>query len=127
MILHGVTAQLFPGAKVSERIRVRRVAEITGLSIRSVQLMACRGKIPSAAQFGRTWTFNERAVREWVSAKEEEARHRSLPARAATDRFRSQWSFARNMSSREVEEAYERIMWPKGKDNPIYRRRKCKT
>jgi predicted DNA-binding transcriptional regulator AlpA len=36
-----------------ERIRVRQVVEITGLSVRQIQGMAVRGQIPSAAQLGK--------------------------------------------------------------------------
>lgn len=55
---------------MSERIKVARVAEMIGLSPRAVQKMA--DKIPSAARFGRLWTFREDAVRQWVASREEE-------------------------------------------------------
>ncbi|NUB24658.1 helix-turn-helix domain-containing protein [Azospirillum brasilense] len=59
-----------PGA---ERIRADRVAAITGLSKRSVQLLAKQGKIPSAAQLveGGAWTFVESEVRRWVKLRED--------------------------------------------------------
>ncbi|UKJ74573.1 helix-turn-helix domain-containing protein (plasmid) [Azospirillum brasilense] len=57
----------------AERIRADRVAAITGLSKRSVQLLAKQGKIPSAAQLveGGAWTFVESEVRRWVKLRED--------------------------------------------------------
>lgn len=55
------------------RIQTPRVAQLTGLSIRCIQLMAARGEIPSAAQLGRRWTFLEMAIVNWVRDREVEA------------------------------------------------------
>lgn len=54
----------------AERIKVARVAEMTGLSSRCIQKMAT--KIPSAARLGKVWTFREEAVRQWLRGKEDE-------------------------------------------------------
>jgi Helix-turn-helix domain len=54
----------------SERIFIEDVAAILGMPERSVQTMASRGKIPSAAKFGRRWTFNECAVRSLLNEEE---------------------------------------------------------
>jgi hypothetical protein len=59
----------------SERIHIEDVAAILGIPARSVQAMASRGKIPSAAKLGRRWTFNECAVRSLL--KEEETKWQS--------------------------------------------------
>lgn len=53
-----------------ERIKVARVAEMTGLSTRCIQKMA--HQIPSAARLGKVWTFREDAVRQWLRGKEDE-------------------------------------------------------
>jgi hypothetical protein len=45
-----------------ERIGVKEASLVLGLPERSVQAMAARGEIPSAAKFGR-WTFNENELR----------------------------------------------------------------
>ena len=102
-----------------ERIRARRVAEITGLSLRSVQASAIRGEIPSAAKFGKTWTFNERAVREWVAAKEKETIQkaewtRQLIKSLGTPSFRPG-----TVSPPNYGEIYERLVRPNGRDSPI--------
>ena len=55
------------------RIQTPRVAQLTGLSIRCIQLMAARGEIPSAAQLGRRWTFDESRVLQWVRERESDA------------------------------------------------------
>jgi predicted DNA-binding transcriptional regulator AlpA len=111
---------------MAERIRVPRVAEITGLSIRSVQIKAIRGEIPSAAQFGRSWTFNERAVREWVAAKEKETVQKAEWARNLMSGFRAPTIRPNALSRSRFEEAYDRMFYPKGRDNPIYHRRRRK-
>jgi hypothetical protein len=54
----------------SERIFIEDVAAILGMPLRSVQTMASRGKIPSAAKLGRRWTFNECAVRSLLQGEE---------------------------------------------------------
>jgi phage terminase Nu1 subunit (DNA packaging protein) len=109
---------------MAERIRVRRVAEITGLSIRSVQIRAIRGEVPSAAQFGKTWTFNERAVREWVAAKENEVVRKAEWARDLMKSLRPRPIVPGAVPGFSVQERYERTLWPKGRDNPIYKRRR---
>jgi excisionase family DNA binding protein len=52
------------------RVTVQRAAEMLGVSDRTVlRLIACR-QIPAAAQFGRRWTIDEAALREWISTRE---------------------------------------------------------
>lgn len=58
----------------SERMQVRELAEVVGLSPRQVQAMAARGEIPSAALFGTRWTFNRAQVRRWVAQKKRGAK-----------------------------------------------------
>lgn len=53
-----------------ERIRVPAVAAITGLSVRTVQHMAARDKIPGAARLGGVWTFDEARLRAWIRERE---------------------------------------------------------
>ena len=58
---------------MSERVRVHRICEITGLGKRQVQAMAAKGQIPSAAQLGKLWTFDETRVRRWIQSRERQA------------------------------------------------------
>jgi len=90
---------------MSERVKAPRVAEITGLSLRSVQKLAPR--IPSAARFGKIWTFREDAVRQWVLGKEEETWQTTSTggARPGGVEFR--------LPARNSDEAYEQILRPK--------------
>ena len=53
-----------------ERVRTDRICAMTGLSKRQVQAMAAQGRIPSAAQLGKVWTFRESAVRRWIESRE---------------------------------------------------------
>lgn len=54
----------------SERIYIVEVAAILGIPMRSVQAMAARGRIPSAARVSKRWTFNERSVRDFLKSEE---------------------------------------------------------
>ena len=53
-----------------ERIRSTKVARILGVTVQTVQEMAARGALPSAAKVDRYWTFNEKAIRKWLRARE---------------------------------------------------------
>lgn len=55
---------------MTSRVRLDYVCRITGMRLRQAQQMAKRGKIPTAAQFGRLWTFDKIAVDEWKRDKE---------------------------------------------------------
>ena len=70
-----------------ERIRCENVAAIIGAPLRTVQVMAARGELPSAAKIGRRWSFNEDAIRAWLKQKEmgcqSDVRHQPLPTGAA--------------------------------------------
>lgn len=55
------------------RITSRRVADLTGLSLRLIQKMTQQGQIPGAARFGeRVWTYDEEKVAAWITGKEAE-------------------------------------------------------
>lgn len=56
----------------AERIRVRAVMHITGMSKRTVELKSARGEIPTAAKLDGHWSYDESAIRRWI--KQEEAR-----------------------------------------------------
>ena len=88
-----------------ERIKAKRVAEITGLSVRQIQNMGARGLLPTAAKMGAAWTFNERAIRQWVADQEDETRRKA----AAID------SWTRGICNsplvpESVERAYEKLL-----------------
>lgn len=53
---------------MSERCRSRRVAELTGWSIRTVQEKAAAGEVPSAARpdDDSHWTYDEAIIRIWI-------------------------------------------------------------
>jgi predicted DNA-binding transcriptional regulator AlpA len=55
---------------MSDRVRLDFVCEITGMQRRHAQQMAKKGQIPSAARYGRLWTFNRQIVTEWAAEKE---------------------------------------------------------
>lgn len=54
------------------RIPVAQVADMIGLTVRAVQQMAARGDIPSAAKFGRRYTFDALTIRRWIKQREAE-------------------------------------------------------
>lgn len=81
-----------------ERIRAHAVGGILGISARTVQSLAARGELPGAAKIGGVWTFDEKAIRDWVksisstgeagerpstSAKDKADRERYVPLRVA--------------------------------------------
>ena len=51
---------------MSERIQTNQAKNILGVSKRSVQNFAAQGLLPSAAQIGRCWTFDEAELRRHV-------------------------------------------------------------
>ncbi len=55
----------------SERVGVSQVAQITGMSFRTIQQRAAWGLIPSAAKLGGNWSFDEAAIRLWVQQQEQ--------------------------------------------------------
>ena len=67
----------------AERIQAEHVAAIIGAPVRTVQVMAARGELPTAAKIGRRWTFNEGAIRDWLRGKEtqcqNDAKHHRTP------------------------------------------------
>jgi Helix-turn-helix domain len=66
---------------MTERIQTGKAKEILGISLRSVQNLAAKGELPSAAKCGRSWTFNEADLRRYV-AEREEANRQQAAARA---------------------------------------------
>jgi predicted DNA-binding transcriptional regulator AlpA len=66
-----------------ERIRPPQAASITGLAVRTVQLMALRGEIPGAAKLGGSWTFDEATLRAWVAEQVKKTQFRASATRKA--------------------------------------------
>ena len=62
-----------------ERISISFVADILGISARTMRHMAQRGELPGAAKIGRRWTFDEARIRAYVRRQEaatcQSARH----------------------------------------------------
>ncbi|MBP27895.1 MAG: hypothetical protein CMH16_01015 [Methylobacterium sp.] len=56
--------------RAPERVPITEAAAILGVSIRTVQRLATRRELPSAAKIGRLWTFNEAAIRAWLVEQE---------------------------------------------------------
>jgi len=54
----------------TERIRIHDVVLKTGLSKRTIQKMAQRGRIPGAAKLGTVWTFNRKKLASWIADAE---------------------------------------------------------
>ena len=53
-----------------QRIRAPAAAAMLGVSPRSVQAMAARGDLPSAAKIGKVWTFDPATLSRWISDRE---------------------------------------------------------
>ncbi len=60
------------GPSRKERVTVDEACVILGVSARTVQRMTNAGKLPTAAKIGRLWTYNEQALRAWVSEQEQQ-------------------------------------------------------
>ena len=69
-----------------ERIQLPRVAAILGYSLRTVQMMAAAGDLPSAVQRkpGSRWTFDETAIRCWLKQHEREMACPTIPTKIST-------------------------------------------
>ena len=95
-----------------ERIQTPRAAEITGLSIRTIQHLACGGKIPGAAMLGGRWTFDPEQLRRWIKNQEEEAcqnAHRLPVTRTSTKSETLGISRSRSAASKYVKAYEQRI------------------
>jgi len=88
-----------------ERVGAAEVERITGFSRRKVQLLASRGRIPSAARpAGGCWSFDPAVVRAWLKREEGKlCRTTSIEEeRPGTPASRS--------GGATVDEAYERLL-----------------
>jgi predicted DNA-binding transcriptional regulator AlpA len=92
---------------MSDRVRVDRICEITSLSRRQVQALAAQGKIPSAAQLGKVWTFREDIVQRWVRNKE------SRTWRGTSTSAAKSGGLGLRLPAGNIEEAYRRLLGPK--------------
>ena len=93
-----------------ERITIEELAGLLGVPIRTVQAMAARGEIPSAAKFGRRWTFDEARIRVWIKDREGEiCRERAKTDATSIGEAASGGHGSRSMGP-SVEGAYERTM-----------------
>lgn len=99
---------------MSERVRIDFVCELTGMQRRHAQLMAKRGEIPSAARYGRLWTFHGPTVKQWAKKQEE----KSWQTKTSIDVARP-GGLASKLTGRTYAEAYERLLSLKrGKGRP---------
>jgi len=99
-------------AKAAERVTIEGAAIILGVPARTVQSLAAAGTLPSAAKVGRRWTFDEAALRRWLTGQEaaEARRCRSeKPRRAATGAAASSGGASRS-AARRSGGAYEQAM-----------------
>jgi excisionase family DNA binding protein len=91
------------------RVQAGQVAEILGVTKRTVLNLANRGELPSAAKIGRVWTFDEQRIREYLAEREiaVEERRRDREGAAAK---REQPKSERPPSQRDIDRAYEIAM-----------------
>jgi predicted DNA-binding transcriptional regulator AlpA len=88
-----------------ERVNSAEVARLTSFSIRKVQLLAERGKIPSAARLGGgCWTFNRLRIEAWIM--EEESRQ----CRATFTKEARSGGRATKFQAKNTERAYEQLL-----------------
>lgn len=66
---------------MTERVKLSKAVEILGMSERTVRAKAACGEIPSATKDGSTWTFSERALRQFVARHEVKSRATSFYVR----------------------------------------------
>lgn len=89
----------------AERIQSPAAARILGLNLRTLQNLAGRGEIPSAAKIGRCWTYDEMVLRHWLKKKEGEIACRTISI--DEQRFGGGES---SMQAGNIVEAYERAI-----------------
>lgn len=74
---------------VRERVRAREAAAILGISTRTVQSLAAKGELPGAAKIGGLWTFDKKALRDWlrsISTPDQPAEKAARPRPASDPR-----------------------------------------
>ena len=69
-----------------ERIRAPAVGGILGITARTVQSLAARGELPGAAKIGGVWTFDEKAIRDWVKSISSTGKAGERPSTIANSR-----------------------------------------
>jgi hypothetical protein len=69
-------------ARPAERIKAPAAVAILGVPLRTVQAMAAKGELPTAALLCGRWTFNEAALRAYVRDREDETCRNGEPRRA---------------------------------------------
>jgi excisionase family DNA binding protein len=97
------------GPTAIDRIRVPEVARMTGFSLRTVQMMAAAGELPSALQrkTGGSWTFERLEIRRWMKRREEERCRRTSIAAARRGGLES------GFADGSIDEAYTRLLGPR--------------
>jgi len=90
---------------MSDRVRIDFVCEVTGMQRRHAQQMAQRGDIPSAARYGRLWTFHGPTIKQWAKKQEE----RSWQTKTSIDVARP-GGLASKLTGKTYAEAYERLL-----------------
>jgi excisionase family DNA binding protein len=89
-----------------ERILIEAAVLIAGVSARTLQELAARGEIPGAAKIGRRWTFNERALRTWISEKEVRPR----PDKRRSGALRQGWHPTSGMPDDQLTQTYRGVL-----------------
>lgn len=93
-------------ASDAERIGIAYITHRTGVSKRLIQDKAARGDIPTAAKiFGGKWSFDRKAIDDWVAQKINEGE--PLPWKTII-RAKTATTI---ITSRELDEAYKRAIW----------------
>ena len=84
------------------RIQSAAAARILGVSRRSVQDLALRGKLPGAARIGGLWTFDASRLAAFVAQRELDAERPATPALVLKQ--------PRLPTQAQTNAAYERLM-----------------
>jgi hypothetical protein len=84
------------------RIQSAAAARILGVSQRSVQGLALRGELPSAARIGGVWTFDAERLAAFVTQRELDAERPLTPGATPTP--------SRLPTQAQTNAAYERLM-----------------
>jgi hypothetical protein len=88
---------------LTRRIQSSDAATMLGVSRRTTQEMAARGKLPGAAKIGDVWTFDPDALASFV-------RERECAAKVDRSRVAPAFAPARRRTSSQADRAYDRVM-----------------
>jgi hypothetical protein len=107
---------------VEKRVGIEWLQERLPHSKRALQAMAARGDIPSAGKVGALWTFDPVILGRWIRRQVEQA----CQTTSKSD-LTASYTFAPRFEEKSIDEAYERAIGLKPRNEPARSGRRSKS